>query len=90
MHIIPAIDLKEKKCVRLTKGVIQSAKIYSDKAWEIAQTFELMGAKWLHIVDLDGAFAAEPRNLDVVEKIREKTNLKIEVGGGIRKEQNIK
>jgi phosphoribosylformimino-5-aminoimidazole carboxamide ribotide isomerase len=89
VEIFPAIDLKDGKAVRLTKGVMDSAKIYSDAPWELAAAFEKMGAKWLHIVDLNGAFAGEPRNLEEIRKIRENTNLKIEIGGGIRNEMMI-
>lgn len=90
MEIIPAIDLKEAKAVRLTKGLMDSAKIYSDKPWELARAFEDAGAKWLHIVDLDGAFAGESINLKTIETILSKTNLQVEVGGGIRNEDRIK
>jgi len=90
MEIIPAIDLKDGEAVRLTKGLMDSAKIYSSEPWKIALEFEKMGAKWLHIVDLNGAFAGEPRNLEQIKKIREATNLKIELGGGIRDEETIK
>ncbi len=90
MEILPAIDLKEGKAVRLTKGLMESAKIYSDEPWQIAKRFEEMGAKWLHVVDLNGAFAGEPKNIEQIEKIRKKTNLKMELGGGIRDEDTIK
>lgn len=90
MEIFPAIDLKEGKAVRLSKGVMSSAKIYSDKPEELARKFEDLGAKWLHLVDLDGAFAGEAINLKTVEKIAKATNLKIELGGGIRNEDRIK
>ncbi|ALV25111.1 N-(5'-phospho-L-ribosyl-formimino)-5-amino-1-(5'-phosphoribosyl)-4-imidazolecarboxamide isomerase [Campylobacter iguaniorum] len=89
MDILPAIDLKEGKAVRLTKGLMDSAKIYSDRPWELAKEFEDMGASWLHIVDLDGAFAGEPVNAKIIEKIASQTNLKIEIGGGIRDEKRI-
>lgn len=89
MEILPAIDLKEGLCVRLSKGEISSAKIYSDKPWELAKEFEYMGAKWLHLVDLDGAFAGESINFKTIEKIISNTNLKVEVGGGIRSEDAI-
>jgi len=84
MFIIPAIDLKDGQAVRLTRGLMDSAKIYSNEPFELAIEFEKMGAEWLHIVDLNGAFAGEPKNLDQIKKIRESTNLKIELGGGIR------
>ena len=90
MEIFPAIDLKDGKAVRLTKGIMDSAKIYSNEPWELAQKFEEMGAKWLHIVDLNGAFAGEPKNIKQIEKIRKNTNLKIQLGGGIRDEDTIK
>lgn len=90
MDILPAIDLKNGQAVRLTKGLMQSAKIYSDFPWELAKEFEDMGAKWLHIVDLDGAFAGSPKNYEVIKKIRSKCNLQIELGGGIRDETTIK
>ena len=90
MVIFPAIDLKDGKAVRLTKGIMESAKVYSDEPWELAKRFEEMGAKWLHIVDLNGAFAGEPKNIAQIEKIRKNTNLKIQLGGGIRDEETIK
>ncbi|NLY03914.1 MAG: 1-(5-phosphoribosyl)-5-[(5-phosphoribosylamino)methylideneamino]imidazole-4-carboxamide isomerase [Campylobacter sp.] len=90
MKILPAIDLKEGKAVRLHKGDMNTAKIYSDKPWEFAKEFEDSGAKWLHIVDLDGAFAGSPQNFEVIKRIVESTNLKIEVGGGIRDKARIK
>ena len=90
MEILPAIDLKDGKAVRLTKGLMDSAKIYSDEPWQVAKTFEEMGSKWLHMVDLNGAFAGEPKNLEQIKKIRENTSLKIELGGGIRDEDTIK
>lgn len=90
MDILPAIDLKNGQAVRLTKGLMQSAKIYSNEPWVLAKEFEKLGSKWLHIVDLDGAFAGSPKNLEVIQKIRQNTNLQIELGGGIRDEETIK
>jgi len=90
MEILPAIDLKDGKAVRLTKGLMDSAKIYSDEPWQLAKKFEEMGSKWLHIVDLNGAFAGEPKNLEQIKKIRQNTSLKIELGGGVRDEDAIK
>ncbi|MCI6642183.1 MULTISPECIES: 1-(5-phosphoribosyl)-5-[(5-phosphoribosylamino)methylideneamino]imidazole-4-carboxamide isomerase [Campylobacter] len=90
MEILPAIDLKNGFAVRLKKGEMNSAKIYSDKPWELAEKFADLGAKWLHIVDLDGAFAGEAKNAKTIEKIVKSANLKIEVGGGIRDEERIK
>ena len=90
MEILPAIDLKDGKAVRLTKGLMDSAKIYSDEPWMIAKRFQEMGSEWLHLVDLNGAFAGEPKNLEQIKKIRENVDIKIELGGGIRDEDTIK
>jgi phosphoribosylformimino-5-aminoimidazole carboxamide ribotide isomerase len=90
MVILPAIDLKDGKAVRLTKGLMNSAKIYSDEPWQVAKKFEELGSEWLHVVDLNGAFAGEPANLEQIKKIRKNTNLKMELGGGIRDEETIK
>jgi phosphoribosylformimino-5-aminoimidazole carboxamide ribotide isomerase len=90
MIILPAIDLKDGKAVRLSKGIMDSAKIYSDEPWQVAKHFEKLGSEWLHLVDLNGAFAGEPKNLEQIRKIRENCNLKMELGGGIRDEETIK
>lgn len=89
MTLYPAIDLKDGKAVRLTKGLMKSAKIYSNEPWELVKKFEEMGATWVHIVDLNGAFAGEPKNLEQIIKIRENCNVKLELGGGIRDEKTI-
>ena len=90
MDILPAIDLKDGVAVRLTKGLMHSAKIYSNEPWVLAKKFEELGSNWLHLVDLNGAFAGEPKNLAQIEKIRKNCNLKLELGGGIRDEETIK
>lgn len=90
MDILPAIDLKDGKAVRLSKGLMESAKIYSEEPWHVAQAFEKMGSEWLHLVDLNGAFAGEPKNLEQILKIREHCSLKLELGGGIRDEETIR
>ena len=90
MTILPAIDLKDGKAVRLSKGLMESAKIYSDEPWQVAKHFEELGSEWVHLVDLNGAFAGEPKNLEQIKKIRENCNLKLELGGGIRDEETIK
>jgi len=69
---------------------MESAKIYSDEPWQVAKRFEELGSKWVHLVDLNGAFAGEPKNLEQIKKIRENCNLKLELGGGIRDEETIK
>jgi phosphoribosylformimino-5-aminoimidazole carboxamide ribotide isomerase len=90
MTILPAIDLKDGKAVRLSKGLMDSAEIYSDEPWQVAKRFEELGSEWVHLVDLNGAFAGEPKNLKQIKKIRENCNLKLELGGGIRDEETIK
>jgi phosphoribosylformimino-5-aminoimidazole carboxamide ribotide isomerase len=90
MEILPAIDLKDGKAVRLTKGLMDSAKIYSDEPWQLVKTFEQMGSKWTHIVDLNGAFAGEPKNLEQIKQIRKNCTMKLQLGGGIRDEETIK
>ncbi len=90
MDILPAIDLKDGKAVRLSKGVMDSAKVYSNEPWEVAKEFERAGSKWVHLVDLNGAFKGEPANLEQIKKIRQNCNLFVEVGGGIRDEETIK
>jgi phosphoribosylformimino-5-aminoimidazole carboxamide ribotide isomerase len=90
MVILPAIDLKDGKAVRLTKGLMDTAKIYSNEPWQVAKKFEELGSEWLHLVDLNGAFAGKPENLEQIKKIIENTDLKVEIGGGIRDEETIK
>ncbi len=83
MIIIPAIDLKDKQVVRYTKG-IKDKKIYSSDPVAVALDWQRLGARWLHIVDLDGAISGEQKNLSVIKKIIRSVRLKVEVGGGIR------
>ena len=90
MTILPAIDLKDGEAVRLTKGLMESAKVYSSQPWELVKRFEELGAEWVHLVDLNGAFAGEPKNLEQIEKIRRNCSVKLELGGGIRDEATIK
>ena len=89
MLIIPALDLKNKKSVRLYKGQFDKVTNFGNDPVEIAKNLEKNGAKWLHIIDLDAAQKGFPINLDVVRQIQTKTNLKIELGGGIRKLETI-
>ena len=84
MNIFPAIDLYDKKAVRLYKGDYNQMTVYSERPWEIAIDFEKKGAKFIHVVDLEGAKTGETPNLDVVEKIAASTELFLEIGGGIR------
>ena len=84
MLIIPAIDLKEGKCVRLEQGLMDKATVYSDDPATTAKHWEAQGAELLHVVDLNGAFAGIPKNLDAIKAIRSAVKMPIEVGGGIR------
>ncbi len=90
MVLFPAIDLKDGKAVRLTKGLMNSAKIYSNEPWELVKNFENMGTTWIHVVDLNGAFAGVPKNLEQIVKIRQNCDVKLQLGGGIRDEETIK
>jgi phosphoribosylformimino-5-aminoimidazole carboxamide ribotide isomerase len=90
MQIIPAIDLIDGKCVRLTEGDYAQKKIYNEDPLEVAKQFEGAGLMRLHLVDLDGAKAGEVVNWKVLEKIANKTSLKIDFGGGIKTEATLK
>lgn len=90
MQIIPAIDLIEGKCVRLTEGDYAQKKIYNEDPLEVAKAFEGIGLMRLHLVDLDGVKAGEVVNWKVLEKIANQTSLKIDFGGGIKKENTLK
>lgn len=84
MNIFPAIDLYEHKAVRLLKGDYAEMTVYSDNPIEIARDFEAKGAKFIHIVDLEGAKNGETPNFDTVKEITQNTGLFCEIGGGIR------
>ena len=89
MKIFPAIDIKDKKCVRLIKGDFNNKTEYEMSPVDQANKFKDHGFKNLHIVDLDGALTGEMTNLDIIQDIVSKFDLKIEVGGGIRNFENI-
>ena len=89
MKILPAIDLKNGKCVRLTKGDFKSEKIYNENPINQAEIFSNAGFKYLHIIDLDGALEGNLVNLKVIEEILKKFNFKVEIGGGIRSQESI-
>ena len=90
MQIIPAIDLIDGKCVRLTEGDYAQKKIYNEDPLEVAKVFEGIGLMRLHLVDLDGAKAGEVINWKVLERIANQTSLQIDFGGGIKKETTLK
>jgi phosphoribosylformimino-5-aminoimidazole carboxamide ribotide isomerase len=89
MEIIPAIDIIDGKCVRLTQGDYAQKKIYNEDPLEVALEFEDIGIKRLHLVDLDGAKQGKVVNFKVLEKIASKTKLKIDFGGGIKTNEDI-
>lgn len=84
MIVIPAIDLKDGKCVRLLQGKKDEVTVYSDAPALMAQKWVELGARLLHVVDLDGAFTGEQKNLDRIREIRRSIHIPIELGGGIR------
>lgn len=89
MRIIPAIDIIDGKCVRLSKGDYETKKIYNENPVEVAKEFEDFGIQYLHLVDLDGAKAKKIINQKVIENIAKNTNLIIDFGGGIRSEEDL-
>ncbi|WP_184231702.1 1-(5-phosphoribosyl)-5-[(5-phosphoribosylamino)methylideneamino]imidazole-4-carboxamide isomerase [Bosea sp. WAO] len=82
--LFPAIDLKEGRCVRLKQGDMEQATIFNDDPAAQAATFEAQGFQWLHVVDLDGAFAGKPMNAGAVEAILKRVAFPVQLGGGIR------
>ena len=90
MKIFPAIDIKDKKCVRLVKGDFDNKTEYDMSPVEQAEKYKDYGFKNLHIVDLDGALSGETVNLDIIQEIVTKFDLKIEIGGGVRNFESIK
>ena len=89
MKIFPAIDIKDKKCVRLTKGDFENKTVYETSPVDQAGKFKDHGFKNLHIVDLDGALTGKTVNLDIIKEIVSKYDLKIEIGGGVRNIESI-
>jgi phosphoribosylformimino-5-aminoimidazole carboxamide ribotide isomerase len=89
MHIIPAIDIIDGKCVRLTKGDYDQKTEYNDKPLEVAKEFEAAGIQRLHLVDLDGAKSKKVVNLEVLKSIADNTNLTIDFGGGVQSTEDL-
>lgn len=90
MIIFPAIDLYDKKAVRLYKGDYNQMTVYSENPLEVAKGFKAAGAEYIHMVDLEGAKDAATPNFDVVAKVASESGLKVEIGGGIRNEETVK
>lgn len=84
MELLPAIDMIDGCAVRLTQGNYDAKKVYDQNPVDVAKRFEEAGALWIHMVDLDGARLGTPKNAHIVEAVASKTNLHIEIGGGVR------
>jgi phosphoribosylformimino-5-aminoimidazole carboxamide ribotide isomerase len=89
MLIIPAVDIKNGKCVRLLQGRMEDETVYSDDPGAMAAKWVGLGARIIHVIDLDGAFAKSPQNMASIRKILEAVNVPIQLGGGIRKEETV-
>lgn len=87
MNIYPAIDIRQGKCVRLNQGDFSKETVYLEDPAEAAKRWQSQGAKWIHVVDLDGAKSGNPINIDVIERIRKTVDVNIQLGGGIREEE---
>ncbi len=83
-EVIPAVDIKGGKCVRLYQGRADQEKVYYENPVEVAKMWEEMGAPRLHVVDLDGAFEGVPKNLPIVKEIVEELSIPVQFGGGVR------
>ena len=90
MYNIPAIDIIDGKCVRLTQGDYQQKKVYNENPLEVAKQFEGAGIERLHLVDLDGAKASRIINYKVLEKLASKTSLQIDFGGGLKSDEDVR
>ena len=90
MLIFPAIDLYDKKAVRLFKGDYNQMTVYSENPLEVAKGFKAAGAKYIHMVDLEGAKDGTTPNFDIVASVTKESGLKVEIGGGIRNEETVK
>ena len=89
MNLYPAIDLKDGKCIRLTKGKLERITFYNPSPLDQAKEFIKLGAKWIHMVDIDGAFKGKNCNHEIFIKIKKETKCFIQVGGGIRNEGTV-
>lgn len=88
MTIYPAIDIKNGRCVRLTQGRADQETVYAENPAEVAKTFLQAGSKWVHVVDLDGAFAGEPKNHAAVQAIAA-VGIRVQLGGGLRTREAV-
>lgn len=89
MHLLPSIDIRDGRCVRLLKGDFEQETRYGVNPVELAQRYAALGARWLHVVDLDGAADGSPANLDLVAVMASTAGLKVQMGGGIRSAEDL-
>ncbi|MGD9349392.1 MAG: HisA/HisF-related TIM barrel protein, partial [Desulfobacterales bacterium] len=89
MIIIPAVDIKNGKCVRLLQGRINDDTVYSDDPAAMAVKWERLGAQIIHVIDLDGAFSKRPQNMAVISEIAKSVQVPLQLGGGIRNEKTV-
>jgi len=88
--VIPAIDLKDGRCVRLRQGDMAAETVYSDDVPAVARQWQQSGASWIHVVDLNGAVGGEPKNLAQIESVLNTVSVKVQVGGGIRTIETVR
>ena len=84
MNIFPAVDIKDGKCVRLRQGVEDQVTVFSDDPVAMARQWVAAGTRWLHVIDLDGAFSGTPRNMDLIRELCSAVSIPVQLGGGIR------
>lgn len=84
MNIFPAVDIQDGKCVRLRQGVEDAVTVFSEDPAAMALKWQDMGAKWLHVIDLDGAFSGVPRNMELIRNLCSRISIPVQLGGGIR------
>ena len=84
MNIFPAVDIKDGKCVRLRQGVEDQVTVFSDDPSAMARQWEGMGARWLHVIDLDGAFSGTPCNMELIRTLCAGVSIPVQLGGGVR------
>jgi phosphoribosylformimino-5-aminoimidazole carboxamide ribotide isomerase len=90
MQVIPAIDIRRGKCVRLIQGDVRDETVYSSEPVEIAKLWQVKGVRMIHVVDIDGALTGKPKNQQIITKIAKTLKINIEVGGGIRTDEDIR
>jgi len=90
MQIIPAIDVRRGKCVRLIQGDVRDETVYSNEPVDVAKLWQMKGAKIIHVVDIDGALSGKPKNIPIIMKIIRSLKINVEVGGGLRTKEDVR